>query len=411
MAAITRTFTKPDGEVGTATITAGDVNSVSDLAESFDSDFTQTTGRNTRQSSPAATAGDSSPAATGSQNTAATPSTLLTSTTPTGSTAAEQTGDTTGIASGANGETPSQEHQNSCNSISCNPGLQAAIAVPVVVVSLLLFALLFFCLRRRRRRPASPVSEKKKAPKKKWSRHLRVFSFDAELLMGGRFSSSNSLRSRGTGSQRSNNSRAHNASPSIHSIEEEVAPPYRDAVSHAQPPSTVPMAGGMTSTTPDPFPRPDSTATAPPPYPAASPPPGNAGSNLAVGAGAAAGAGAVALGGLSRNTSRASTQNIQTPVSTRSLNDPFRNDTLSPVSPVDDGPDSSPFVDPPEEAPSPTSPTANHPMIARTRNAEVFDDARSEVSSTMEVSSVREAQIGRTLSTRAGRIVGGRGDS
>lgn len=394
----TVTFNKPDGTVGTATLDPQDGSSVSDLAESFEGDFTQTTGRNSEPTDSSTTASDQSASADASANTAATPSTLLTSTTGTASTAAEQTSGADGVASGSNGEGPSAEQQNSCNSISCNPGLQAAIAVPVVVVSLLLFALLFFCIRRRRRRPDSPVSEKKKAPKKKWSRHLRVFSFDAELLMGGRFSSSNSLRSRDTGSQRSNRSRSHNASPSIHSIEEEVAPPYRDAVSHAQPPSTVPMAGGMTSTTADPFPRPDSTATAPPPYPAASPQPGAA---------AGAGAAALAVGGLSRNTSRASTQALQTPVSTRSLNDPFRNDNFSPVSPVDDGPDSSPFVDPPEEVPSPTSPTANHPMIGRMRSAD--DDARSEVSSNVEVGSVREAQVGRTLSTRAGRVVDGRG--
>jgi hypothetical protein len=84
---------------------------------------------------------------------------------------------------------------------------------------------------------------------------------------------------------------------------------------------------------------------------------------------------------------------------------------MSPVSPVEHGPDSSPFVDPPEEGASPTSPTASHPMISRARETEIMDDARSDVSSNVEVSSVREAQVGRKLSTKAGRVVNGRGSS
>ncbi|ETN46158.1 uncharacterized protein HMPREF1541_00342 [Cyphellophora europaea CBS 101466] len=410
----TITFTKPNGDVTVATIGGNDFDSVTGLASSMESIFTETTGGTTSPTGAATTTTTDSSESSAATTSSGAASTLITSTSQTASTAAEQTNGSSGVASGANGENPSETSNDSCTGISCNSGLQAAIAVPVVVVTLALIALLFFCIRRRRRRPDTPVSEKQKqAPKKKWSRHLRVFSFDAELLMGGRFSSSNSLRSGGTASQRSQTRSTHNATPSLHSVDEEVAPPYRDAVSQIQPPSTVPMASGMTSTTPDPFPRPDSTATAPPPY--ISPSPANGGRSLPVGAtaGAATGAGvgALATGGLSRNASRASTQNIQTPVSTRSLNDPFRNDVMSPVSPIDNGPESSPFVDPPEAQDSPASPTASHPMMGRARDEQLFDDARSEVSSNVEVSSVREAQIGRSLSTRAGRVIDGRGSS
>jgi len=94
------------------------------------------------------------------------------------------------------------------------------------------------------------VPAKRRDPSKKWSRHLRIFSFDAEVLMGGSFSI------------------VHDANPSIHSIAEEVASPHRDDVSPSQLRSNVRMATSMTSTTPDPFRRHDLTATPPPPYPA-----------------------------------------------------------------------------------------------------------------------------------------------
>lgn len=76
--------------------------------------------------------------------------------------------------------------------------------------------------------------------------------------MGGRYSSTNSVRSRQTGSLRSNERAQHAATPSIHSVEE-VAPAYRDAV-HTQPNIVQTMAGGTM------FGRSESTATAPPPY-------------------------------------------------------------------------------------------------------------------------------------------------
>jgi hypothetical protein len=397
---LTRTVTfTSDGVVLTKTIVPSGFNSVEDIAESL----AEETGLpSAGRESPSATASDasatasdsSSPTNAGSQTSGG----FITSTiASTGQSNAqpEQTSSSSGVASGSNGESPTQSTRDSCNSISCSPGLQAAIAVPVVVVTLLAIALLFCCLRRRRRRDrsSSPISEKRSRPKKKWSRHLRVFSFDAELLMGGRFSSSNSLRSRETGSTRSHPRSAHAGTPSIHTVEEEVAPPYRDAVTHTQPPSTIPMAAGMTSGTSDPFPRSESTFTAPPPYP-------TSGSNLAA-----------AAGGISRNTSRASTTNqIATPVSARSINDPFRNDPTSPVSPIERDNHTSPFTDPSEEPHSPSSLRA--PFLGRSsRQRDVFDDARSDISSNVEVASIREAQVGRSLSVRQGRMVDGRGGS
>jgi hypothetical protein len=383
----TFTITADNGNVQTFTRTAdtGDFASLTDNAASFESDFTRTTAGAAEPTNTSASA----VSVTQSESVPITPSTLITSTTPTQNSASAAP-EASGVSSGANGENPSVSDK-ACNSISCNAGLQAAIAVPVVVVSLLILLLAFCCIRRRKRRQAgredvavASMSEKRKKLPKKWSRHLRIFSFDAELLMGGRFSSSNSLRSRETGSQRSGNRSAHTASPSIHSVDEEVAPPYRDAISHTQPPSTVPMALGATSTTSDPFPRPNSVATAstaPPAYPAAS-------GATAAGAGAT---GLAAITSISRASSRASTT-LQTPVSTRSLNDPFRNDIVSPVSPDDTR---SPFLDPP------ISPSQS---LRRPRGDD-FDDAQSTISSVAEVASVREAQVGRKLSTNQGRRV------
>ncbi|KPI43970.1 uncharacterized protein AB675_6477 [Cyphellophora attinorum] len=382
----TFTITGDNGNVQTFTRTAdtADFGSLTNNAASFESDFTRTTAGTAETT----TSGASVASVTQSESIPTIPSTLLTSTTPTQDSASAAP-EASGVSSGSNGENPSVSDK-ACNSISCNAGLQAAIAVPVVVISLLILLLAFCCIRRRKRRQAgredvavASMSEKRKKLPKKWSRHLRIFSFDAELLMGGRFSSSNSLRSRETGSQRSGQ-RAHTASPSIHSVDEEVAPPYRDAISHTQPPSTVPMALGATPTTSDPFPRPNSVATAstaPPAYPAAS-------GATAAGAGAT---GLAAVTNLSRASSRASTTS-QTPVSTRSLNDPFRNDIVSPVSPDDTR---SPFLDPP------ISPSQS---IRRPRGDD-FDDAQSTISSVAEVASLREAQVGRKLSTNQGRRV------
>lgn len=149
----------------------------------------------------------------------------------------------------------------STQSAMSKPGNQAAVAVPIVIVTLAIFGIIFFCLRRQRRRRSQDggvVTEKDVGTKNKnWTRHLRVFSFDNELLMGGRYSSTNSIRSRQTGSVRSNQPVQHAASPSLHSIEE-VAPAYRDAVRPTPNIGQV-MAGGAVG-------RSESTATAPPPY-------------------------------------------------------------------------------------------------------------------------------------------------
>jgi len=114
--------------------------------------------------------------------------------------------------------------QGRCSRISCSPGLQAAVAVPVGVAVLAGIALLLFCIRRRWKNRRDDGAVKKKLGKK-WTRHLRLFSFDAELLVGGRFSSTNSTES--------GQNSADSAQPSIHSLEE-VAPPYCDAINQAQ---------------------------------------------------------------------------------------------------------------------------------------------------------------------------------
>ena len=250
-----------------------------------------------------------------------------------------------------------------CDSVSCDSGLQAAIAVPVVLGVLLVLGLLFFLARRRKRRPRSPpppVDEKAK-PKKKWSRHLRVFSFGEELLMGGRFSSTNSLRTEEAGSMRSGQPSQHSArDASIHSVDE-VAPPYRDAMSQAGRPTS---ASG-------PFPRPSSTATAPPPYAAA----------------------AVAAG----KTSRATTRPMTAASDQSSRSDPFRDAESNPVSPVD----GSPFNDPDDE-------DAQSPRPLMSRQSSMLSrlhDARSEVSTLQgsDAGSIREAQIARNVSMSGAR--------
>jgi hypothetical protein len=209
------------------------------------------------------------------------------------------------------------------------------------------------------------ISEKRppKSGKKKWTRHLRAFSFDAELLMGGRFSSSNSLRSRdpsvrstsGTASRGS----THNAEPSLHSIEE-VAPPYRDAITHATPPSPHRSVPAITTIAADPIPRPSSTATAPPPY---------------------------------RSVVAGTSPEPTTPSTVRN---PFSDS--APVSPIEE----SPFNDPPEGggALAPTM-SRGSSMYRSVRT----DDATPTAS---EAGSIREAMVGRRVSVRnAGSTSGG----
>ncbi|KEF54276.1 uncharacterized protein A1O9_09442 [Exophiala aquamarina CBS 119918] len=202
--------------------------------------------------------------------------------------------------------------ENSCNSISCSLALKATIAVPIVVAAIAVALLFFFCARRRKGRAASAAVSKKRPKKasKKWSRHLRAFSFDAELLMGGRFSSSNSIRSRdpsvrSAGDDSRNG--AHSAEPSLRSIEK-VAPPYRDAISGAQPmnPSPLRHVNPAIAAAADPIPRSVSSATAPSPY----------------------------------RTVAGEADNPPTPISTRN---PFADS--APVSPID----GSPFIEPPED--------------------------------------------------------------
>lgn len=269
----------------------------------------------------------------------------------------------TNAASNSSGATITKE-ETSCNSISCSSALKAAVAVPIVVAALAGLFLFFFYARKRRARRSSGtgtlVSEKKSS-RKKWSRHLRVFSFDAELLMGGRFSSTNSLRSRDPSMRSEQNSvrptSVRSAHPSLHSIEE-VAPPYRDAVSHAQPPPTAAgaVAAGARAAGADPIPRPSSVATAPPPY------------------------GAV-FGGHA-------TQEPSTPVS----GNPFADS--APPSPME----GSPFNDPPEgeEAQSPMLRPMTSGASSRSRSVGTASDAGS----------IREAQVGRTVSVMSrGRAI------
>ncbi len=339
------------------------------LKASLQSEFAETNGATsvTASSRSASTTGKTgSSSATPSSSTPTTletstlsPSQDINSATITGADSPTGTGEN--AASNTTGEAPTVSEKDDCNGISCNPGLQAAIAVPVVIGVILMFALLFFCARRRRRRrEAQPVSEKQPlAKKKKWSRHLRVFSFDAELLMGGFRSSSNSVHSRQTGSTRSGESSNRNQSPSIHSVED-VAPPYRDAVTTAQRPIAQNGVAGATGLSPDPFPRPSSTATAPPPYAAA---PGNT----------------------SRQSDRPTTP----------VRDPFAD--TSPISPVE----ASPFDHPDDDATSPTSAT-HHGM---SRQYSLLHSVQEDGGSTLagsDAGSLREAQLGRNLSVMSG---------
>lgn len=162
--------------------------------------------------------------------------------------------------------------ENSCNSIPCSPGLKTAIAVPVVAAAMVAALLFFIRARRMKSRAASaPVSGKKpKKAGKKWSRHLRAFSFDAELLIGGHFSSSSSIRSQDPGVRSTGNifpDGAHSIQPSLRGIEE-VAPPYRDANSAAQPvnPSFLRIVNSLSVGAPETISRSIQLAAAPPSY-------------------------------------------------------------------------------------------------------------------------------------------------
>ncbi|RJE17247.1 hypothetical protein PHISCL_10416, partial [Aspergillus sclerotialis] len=199
-----------------------------------------------------------------------------------------------------------------------------------------------------------------KAPKKKgkkWTRHLRAFSFDAELLMGGRFSSSNSIRSRDpsvrSGPGTLSRGSAHSGEPSLHSIEE-VAPPYRDAVTHVTPPSPARSIPHVTTIAADPIPRPSSTATAPPPY-----------RSIVGGTGAE-------------------------PSSPATVRNPFADS--APVSPIE----GSPFNDPPEgeEASGALRPTLSRGS-SMYRSVMTDDDATPTAS---EAGSIRQAMVGRRVS-------------
>lgn len=338
------------------------------LRASFASEFAQTTGEDQVPSPTSAATSDrtsSSSTTSTASPTPTVPTTLATSiipssdaTSPSATDSQPSTGTGENAASNTTAEAPTVSEKDSCNSISCNAGLQAAVAVPVVIAVLLIVAVLFFLRRRRRRQEAQPVSEKQQPvkKKKKFSRHLRIFSFDAELLMGGWRSSSNSIRSRQSGSLRSGQSSGHGQSPSLHSIDE-VAPPYRDAVTFAQRPVATTGVAGVTASSPDPFPRPSSTATAPPPYAAA---PGN--------------------------TYRQSN---------RSARNPFADTT--PISPIE----GSPFNDPPEEGLSPISPS--NPTMSRQSSLlrSINDDGGSTLAGS-DAGSIREAQVGRSLSVMSG---------
>ncbi|KIW70030.1 hypothetical protein PV04_02341 [Phialophora macrospora] len=367
----------PEGAGFTGASQTFNTASLDDILSSMSSEFAQSTGGGRFNTDTSATttptSGSPTESAGVSGNAASTqtsPTTFATVTsTPgvSGTVTQSLDGDATNTATNAASSTTdgpvTVSEKSSCNSLSCSSALKAAVAVPIAVAAIAAIFLFFFCARRRRKRAGAVVSEKRppKTGKKKWTRHLRAFSFDAELLMGGRFSSSNSLRSRdpsvrsasGTASRGSN----HTAEPSLHSIEE-VAPPYRDAITHATPPSPQRSVPAITTSAADPIPRPSSTATAPPPYRSvvASPEP-------------------------------------PTPSTVRN---PFSDS--APVSPIEE----SPFNDPPEAG------GALRPTMSRgssTYRSVMTDDATPTAS---EAGSIREAIVGRRVSVRnAGSTSGG----
>ncbi|OAP64250.1 hypothetical protein AYL99_00222 [Fonsecaea erecta] len=363
-----------------------DINtsSLASMASSLASEFSQTTGShftrtNSGTSQTGASSSDSSSAGSSapSTGTQTTPTTFATAVAPSGESSPSPNSSSsygtsaTNAASSTTGGAVTVSEKSSCNSISCSSALKAAVAVPVVVAAIAGILLFFFCARRRRRRRGGAVMSEK-APKKagkKWTRHLRAFSFDAELLMGGRFSSSNSIRSRdpsvrsgpGTVSRGS----AHSGEPSLHSIDE-VAPPYRDAVTHVTPPSPARSIPHVTTHAADPIPRPSSTATAPPPYRSI-------------------------VGGEppSPSTVRSTVRN------------PFADSV--PVSPIE----GSPFNDPPEDASGALRPTLSRGS-SMYRSVMTDEDATPTAS---EAGSIRQAMVGRRVSVRNSETGSGGGGS
>ncbi|RMZ85863.1 hypothetical protein DV737_g449, partial [Chaetothyriales sp. CBS 132003] len=339
----------------------------------------------TNASSASEETGSPTPSETGSSNT----NTATTFATSTSTTDSDAGSDSSTVAPGtssiqSNGGTAASAASSTsatavtindkCDSISCNPGLEAAIAVPIVVAVLLGLGLIFCLARRRRRstRQVVPRVEEKAKPKKKWSRHLRVFSFGEELLMGGRYSSSNSMRTGDGDSMASaqQNTPSHHGDASLHSIDEEVAPPYRDSISHAERPLV-----GITL-----IPRPSSAATAPPPY-----------------GFAAAGAGGTA-GRASRATDRSSQRSPLTPTSDQ---DPFQDGASVPVSPAEE----SPFNHPDDEE----ADNLQAQMSRQSSVAEPFHDGTSMNShltpAASDTGSIREAQVARSVSMSGARAV------
>jgi hypothetical protein len=140
--------------------------------------------------------------------------------------------------------------QKKCSGM-CSPGMQAAVAVPVALISLgFIIAFFLFARRRRRQNTKSEALSDGEPRGSKWTRHLRVFSFDAELLIGGRSSTAGSIRSHPTARSHPSVTSLRSHQPSVRSLESP-APPYRDA-----------LAGGNLQMSE----RPDSQLTAPPPY-------------------------------------------------------------------------------------------------------------------------------------------------
>lgn len=113
-----------------------------------------------------------------------------------------------------------------------------------IIIALIIFA------RRRRRSDSESAASNGEPRGSKWARHLRVFSFDAELLVGGRSSRATSVRSQPTTRSHPSQTSLRSHQPSIRSLESP-APPYRDALA----------ASGMQMAM-----RPESQFTAPPPY-------------------------------------------------------------------------------------------------------------------------------------------------
>lgn len=157
--------------------------------------------------------------------------------------------------------------QRSCMGIPFSPALQAAAAVPVVVAVLATMTVLFFCILRRWKHWRAGEAAKR-SPEKKWTRHLRLFAFDAELLADGRLSSTNSIRNEDR--VRSGQNTVHSALPWRQSVED-VVPRCHCAMSSVQPAQTrssLLSSAGLRAmaATQDHIQEYSTTATAPPTY-------------------------------------------------------------------------------------------------------------------------------------------------